>query len=674
KFMGFISVIVGIVIERINSQFITPLNAGLMGNVNEGPFSAFICEWRDIGHRLRCRQRHLLDLCRWIGAQLCGRKGVAGLLVLLLVLNSLVAGQSVADAKVCLHLLWLVVALAVGGGTAWLLVRKSRSEGAVTISAFYALLMAVAFSFPVLAFGQTQPNLENGWKPYGSHDGSNLDTLNHMNGDWRLHAPLFPDFGQRGSLAAHYFLSANSKNWRVSCVPDTQAATGQDCYWVAGGTGVALDHSNDLHVHRTLDINNAGTVTYQAYGYTVITPDGPTHQVYGVPGTANANGDTTVYESVDTTGYRISLSQPDSNGVLNTVAVTDRQGNQYLGNFGAYTCSPSTGVNPPKVGNIAPIIDDSPPGDRYCSQTAYLYQVSDSNGNQMSYQGPQNANAGVDTLGRGQPLETGAVASDFSNCASRLPVTHAYIFYYAGPNGTTQQVKTCYAAFPFQTAFHATSGNTGVAEAQTYNGNYNTVLGGYLREQLVTVIEADGSKWTFDYDNYLEVASVGLPTGGSINLTWTTISFANCTFSTPTPVSRAVATRTVNDNNGHSATWTYGWGTASNGTLVNVETGPSNDDTVHTFTALDPNGGGQCGFYETRTQNYQGTGALRQLLKQVDTTYSSTMFGVDTDEVSALGNFFPPRKKPPIYPGGKVSLFTKTYDTGLGANAPIFGN
>src|SRR5205807_10441567 len=181
-------------------------------------------------------------------------------------------------------------------------------------SQFYALLLAVAFSFPVPALSQTQPNLENGWKPYGSHDGSNLDTVNHMNGGWMLHASLFPDFGQRGSLAAHYFLSANAKNWRVSCVPDTQAATGQDCYWTAGGTGVVLDHSNDLRVHRTLDISNAGTVSYQAYGYSVITPDGSTHQMYGAPDTANANGDTTVYESVDTTGYRINLSQPDSNG------------------------------------------------------------------------------------------------------------------------------------------------------------------------------------------------------------------------------------------------------------------------------------------------------------------------------------------------------------------------
>src|SRR5437588_11800489 len=107
-------------------------------------------------------------------------------------------------------------------------------------------LFLVTCFLSLATFTQTQPNLENGFKPYGSHDGSNLDTVTLTNGNWMLHVPLFPDIGQRGAHAAHYFLSANAKNWKVTCIPNTQAATGQDCYWIAGGTGVALDHSNDL--------------------------------------------------------------------------------------------------------------------------------------------------------------------------------------------------------------------------------------------------------------------------------------------------------------------------------------------------------------------------------------------------------------------------------------------
>src|SRR5205085_2930673 len=95
-----------------------------------------------------------------------------------------------------------------------------------------------------------------------------------------------------------------------------------------------------------------------------------------------------------------------------------------------------------------------------------------------------------------------------------------------------------------------------------------------------------------------------------------------------------------------------------------------NDDTLHTFTALD----GICALYETRTQSYRGTGGTRQLLKQVDTTYASTGFTVDTPEVNVTGNVVPTRVKTTIYPSGKVSLVTKSYDSGLGTDAPIFGN
>jgi YD repeat-containing protein len=42
---------------------------------------------------------------------------------------------------------------------------------------------------------------------------------------------------------------------------------------------------------------------------------------------------------------------------------------------------------------------------------------------------------------------------------------------------------------------------------------------------ITTIILADGTKWTFDYDNYGELAYIGLPTGGSISYTWTTSIF-----------------------------------------------------------------------------------------------------------------------------------------------------
>ena len=99
---------------------------------------------------------------------------------------------------------------------------------------------------------------------------------------------------------------------------------------------------------------------------------------------------------------------------------------------------------------------------------------------------------------------------------------------------------------------------------------------------MATIILADGTKWVFGYDSYGELASVGLPTGGSITYTWTTISQVNgC--SGRTKMSRAVKTRTLNDNLGHTYQWTYNWGAVSGGVINNLVTDPQNNDTAHIF-------------------------------------------------------------------------------------------
>ncbi|HET6843007.1 MAG TPA: RHS repeat-associated core domain-containing protein [Candidatus Angelobacter sp.] len=535
-----------------------------------------------------------------------------------------------------------------------------------------AILTGIILSANTVVVAQMGPNLENGFKSWGSYHGSSIDTTNTENGNWMLHVPLLPSVPQRGAVTPDYFLYATSKGWQTRCFLNANNQT--ICYWTSGGTGVTFQRSDELRVHRTVDIfgSGTGTVTYQAYGYTILSGDGATHQVYGIPGTEDANGDATVYESLDNSGYRLTLSNPDTNGLLTTGAVIDRHGNQYLVGFGALHCTKPQGNVLPSVGGHAPIIDDAPFGDRYCSQTGWSGQVVDANGNQMSFHGPGNASAGVDTVGRGQPLETGAVTSDFSGCVSRYPIYSAFINNYTGPNGVTQQIKSCYAVFPIQTSFN----EPGVTEAQNYSTNYNSFLGGYEQLELVTVVLADGSKWSFDYDGFLNVTAVGLPTGGSINLTWTNIGFPNCNPPDATSVSRAVASRTLNDNNGHSSTWIYNWGVPANHSITNSVTDPLGNDTVHTFSALDPNEGSSvgCAFYETRTQNYQGTGTSRQLLRQTDTTYSSTQFGVLTSALAATGNVVPTSVQTTTYPGGKVSLVTKSYDPGLGTGAPIFGN
>ncbi len=60
------------------------------------------------------------------------------------------------------------------------------------------------------------------------------------------------------------------------------------------------------------------------------------------------------------------------------------------------------------------------------------------------------------------------------------------------------------------------------------------------------------------------------------------------------------------------------------------------------------------------------------MLQEVDTVYSSSV--LNDNSGTDLGNVVPVSIKTTVYPSGKVKLVTKSYDAGLGANAPIFGN
>jgi hypothetical protein len=217
-----------------------------------------------------------------------------------------------------------------------------------------ARLVFVVFAIVFIAngalFAQTAPNLENGWKPFGSYDGTHLDTVNLLNGNLMLHAPIVPDVPQRGSLKIAYSLYGTSKDWQVSCFFDSHTQLMQ-CSWVKGGgqIGVVMSPAN-LSVHRTLDkqySGGQGNTTYAAYGYTITTSDGAAHQLSGVTGTEDSNGEPTQFDSADLSGYHLVLSGPDSvfPGVLNQVTVMDRAGNQYQGNFFAASCVVSTGCS-----------------------------------------------------------------------------------------------------------------------------------------------------------------------------------------------------------------------------------------------------------------------------------------------------------------------------------------
>jgi hypothetical protein len=79
--------------------------------------------------------------------------------------------------------------------------------------AVFVLLFAAEFSLRA----EKAPDLENGFKSYGSYDGSHLDTVRLMNGNLVLHAPLLPDYPQRGKFFLTDIHVLNSKTWQVVC-------------------------------------------------------------------------------------------------------------------------------------------------------------------------------------------------------------------------------------------------------------------------------------------------------------------------------------------------------------------------------------------------------------------------------------------------------------------------
>jgi YD repeat-containing protein len=148
---------------------------------------------------------------------------------------------------------------------------------------------------------------------------------------------------------------------------------------------------------------------------------------------------------------------------------------------------------------------------------------------------------------------------------------------------------------------------------------------------LQSLVLPNNTAWIFQYDPvYGDLTSVTSPTGGTITYTWTNfVATATPTQNAegpPTVFTRAIATRTVDANDGTGPhTWTYTQIPPQTGTALcppySVKvTNPDSTYNVHTF---QPQAivGSDCGYYESTTRYFTATGVL---LKEQDNTYSST--------------------------------------------------
>jgi hypothetical protein len=108
-------------------------------------------------------------------------------------------------------------------------------------------VLAIILAASLCAVAQQPPNLENGFKHWGTYDGGSLDTVNNLNGNQMLHAPLVAGYPQRGSLSIALSLFQSSKSWAIQCQPPDSNGT-IACGWTLQRAGVALQQSQAMTV------------------------------------------------------------------------------------------------------------------------------------------------------------------------------------------------------------------------------------------------------------------------------------------------------------------------------------------------------------------------------------------------------------------------------------------
>jgi YD repeat-containing protein len=472
------------------------------------------------------------------------------------------------------------------------------------IFAFLLLILTA-----MIAFGQTGPNLEAGFKPYGSYHGSDTDSVSIMNGNVTWHIPFPVDYPQRGGkLNASNVLLLHSKTWKA--VVTSSSPVGYA--WVSNRD--ALGYTDSLHPSHARSVGTTvsnGQTIKTVFDDKLMTWDGASHPVMDI-----SNGQQKSFEAIDGSGWRINTGAPDSSGLPQTAVIIDREGTQYNVTHYGQTCpaSPSPGGFSAPGGH--PAIQNSTtsgtvlPG---CTQHGIVESVTDVNGN--VYTMPSN-NPWTDTMGKNNGANPpgfnpwGFGNQPITQSTSPAGCTGAASYYgsatipYPGQGGKINQILVCYANYNVQTSF----GVANTVEAPNTQAPETSV------PLVSSIVLADGSSWTFSYDSYLNITSIGLPLGGTISYQWGTVAIPDP--ASGTGASRAVTQRTITDNNGHSYVWKYQWLVAqsnalsANGTFTNVVTDPAGNDTVHVFTDFQAAGA----FYETTTQFYQGAYTAGQLL------------------------------------------------------------
>jgi YD repeat-containing protein len=242
-------------------------------------------------------------------------------------------------------------------------------------------------------------------------------------------------------------------------------------------------------------------------------------------------------------------------------------------------------------------------------------------------------------------------------------------FSYADSSGNTQQATLSMKTYTFQTNFGCT---VGIFDGQPQTMQFPSRL-----------TMPDGRVYNISYETTPgypasitgRIASISLPTGGSISYTYTggnNNTGVYCDQSggmlndgmTPTV---PILTRTINDANGNQSVWVYNFSDTTNPYLQSTVTvtDPANNTTVYHFSAG----------YQEEEQVYQGAVSPSNLLKTTITCYNgnftncpaannSAIYDVTQTDVYTSYNGGPSSLIETLYNAAGMPSEAKQYDNG----------
>lgn len=495
--------------------------------------------------------------------------------------------------------------------------------------------LALASSF---ALAQTTPDMATGLSPYATYIPSEIDNINPANGNIFVKIPILGYPQKGGKLRLNYYIYYNDKQWQsnLSLITPTNGGSpyvsGQ---WTPSGiapiTAPPVPTPSGVYIAKD-----------QFLGFGTNYNQTKVQNVGGLGGNAIIESTSYLTKYVFTTDGAMHYV---GDGVNQVVSCGPLVGG------GACPSVPSWGNDNISL-NSYPATDGSgydqnghdPEGNKYTGTS-----VTDPNGNSITW----SSTGWTDTFGRFIPGGTsGAGASEFPNASGGYAASNAFFDLVPGtslssvpsecPSGTSAARSwtvpasasyggsatyyLCYTYQNVQTAFNLNANIMSIGYTVSNVPEVSSSSGIGQALLLTAIVLPDGNKYTFQYDQYLSLTQLGLPSGGTISYTWQNIVFrpkpnmVGNWGGISTPISRALASRTVNPGDGQPAiTTTYHWNitTSSSCTASNCSQGVSfpayevitdanGNDTEYTLGGTDDYGTMWADYLVTGVANYTG--------------------------------------------------------------------